>query len=281
MQRFQIKRIIITVGFLVLVSAAASAQSTTLRVLRSAVVVEAPAGDADVVGTVVAGELLEPLDQNGSWYLVRPPDGTQREWRTGWINGAMVEIVSTAVTRRPPATQVPSQPRPTTRPPTRLRTELYSYPGVETSVGWDLVNDGTLTSPLGFNVAVSNNFTSWFGVTTDIAANFFSLDAFGREILDSQLYTVAAGPKFTLRAADRVAPYVQLLAGTTYVRGILLGVERDGWFFTMQPGGGIDFVVTDEFGIRLGVDSRVRFFSGMTDKDFRLMAGFTLRSSFR
>ena len=76
---------------LLLLPVVSSAQST-LRVLRSAVVVADPKGDADVVGTVLAGEILELLDERGSWYLVRPPDdGSEREWRTGWLKQGMVE----------------------------------------------------------------------------------------------------------------------------------------------------------------------------------------------
>ena len=51
-------RISLVAGCLLLVSTASSAQSA-LRVLRSAVVVAEPAGDANVVGTVLAGEVLD------------------------------------------------------------------------------------------------------------------------------------------------------------------------------------------------------------------------------
>ncbi len=81
-----------------------------VRVVRTAVIVSEPRGDADVVGTVTPGEVLDLLDERGSWYLVRPPnDGTPRDWRTGWISQEMVELLGTPTTARPPAV-APQQP---------------------------------------------------------------------------------------------------------------------------------------------------------------------------
>ena len=116
--------------FLLLASSAAFAQSE-VRVLQAAVVLEAPAGDANVVGTVVAGELLELLDENGSWYLVRRPDyGERPEWRTGWVNQAMVEALDADAARgRRSVSAAPTRPA-------RARTPFSSYPGVETAVTW-------------------------------------------------------------------------------------------------------------------------------------------------
>ena len=86
-------RISLVAGCLLLVATASSAQST-LRVLRSAVVVAEPAGDASVVGTVVAGEVLELLDERGSWYLVRPPDDDSERVANGldqWSHGRVTD----------------------------------------------------------------------------------------------------------------------------------------------------------------------------------------------
>ena len=281
MLRSNVMRIGPVVMLLLLVSSVASAQST-LRVLRSAVVVAEPAGDANVVATVTSGELLEVLDERGSWYLVRPPDdGTPGDWRTGWVNQAMVELLDADTTSRSPSVSTAlSQPRPSARRPTQLRGELYSYPGTETSVGWAFSNDDGLTSPLGFNVGVTNNFNPWIGVTTEGGANFYSVGVLGFEVFDAQLYTLMA-PKFTLRTVDRIAPFGQLLAGVTYARGNFLGLEGDNLFFTMQPGGGIDILASDIVGLRFGFDSRIGFVSSTTARDFRFTAGVTFRSNFK
>ena len=276
MLRQNVLRMTLVVGFLGLVSTGALAQSS-LRVLRSAVVVEEPAGDANVVGTVLAGEVLELLDERGSWYLVRPPDdGTEGEWRTGWVNGAMVEPLIAETTRRLRSSETaPSRPRTSTRRPTQLRGELYSYPGTETSLGWALVNDNAATSPLGFNVAATSNFNSWIGLTTEGGANFDS-----NNIANVQLYSILSGPKFTLRTVDRIAPFGQLLAGATYTRLSAFGSTADAWAFALQPGGGIDIVMTDTVALRFGADTRIHLNSA-TNKDFRFTVGITFRSNFK
>ena len=186
-----VRRIGAALAFLLLVSAAAAAQSTTLRILRSAVVVAEPSGDADVLGTVVAGELLELLDERGSWYLVRPPnDGTQRDWRTGWINQAMAELLdagSVSEPRRVPTETTSSSRRRIPAQTRSFRSQRSMYPGTETTLAWSVLNDFTLgdipfvsgTSALGFNVATTSNFNSWFGLTTEGGGNYFGLAARG------------------------------------------------------------------------------------------------------
>ena len=86
-------RLGLALSFLLATTATAWAQSpTTLRVIRSAAVLEEPDADAAVLGTVIPSEILEVLDERESWYLVRPSDqNAQREWRTGWIARALVE----------------------------------------------------------------------------------------------------------------------------------------------------------------------------------------------
>ena len=257
--------------------AAAAEQETTLRVVRTAVIVNEPRGDADVVATVSSGEVLELLDQRGSWYLVRPPEGTTAEWRTGWINQAQVEPLDGSVVPRIPA--APTPPRPLGQP----SRSVGAYPGSETSVGWSLLNDFTLnqTSALGFYVAGATNFNPWAGVAVEGGGNFLSLDAFGVDVLDADIYTVMAGPKFTLRTVDRLAPFGQLLFGVAYSRADVLGFRTDDWSFAMQPGGGVDVILTDAVALRVGTDWRVLFDAGETFTEFRFSTGVTFRSNFK
>ena len=151
-------------------------------------VLEEPRGDAPVAGTVAIGEVLEVLDQRGPWYLVRPPEGTATEWRTGWINQAQVERLDGGAAPRP------SAPTPTRPAPQRLRT-ASTYPGSELSFGWSLLNDFTIdrTSALGFYVSGATNFNPWVGIAVDGGANFLSIDAFGFDALDLDIYTKEGG----------------------------------------------------------------------------------------
>ena len=89
------------------------------------------------------------------------------------------------------------------------------------------MNNGGVTSSLGFGLGVANNFNPWLGVTLEAGANFDNVGVLGFTVLDGQGYPIVAGPKFTLRTADRVAPFGQLLAGVTDFRGNLLGIDVD------------------------------------------------------
>ena len=271
------------------------AQSTTVRVVRSAVVVAVPSGDASVEGTVAAGELLEVLNERGSWYLVRPPDdGAPREWRTGWVSKGMVELLVRGVTPAPdptPSRSAPAQAR-------ARRSAQNRFPGTETAVAWSILKDFALsdasdvsmflggpsvndTSALGFNVATTANFNHWFGLTTEGGGSFFSQDVLGIEIFDLQIWTIMSGPKFTLRTSERVAPFGQVLLGAALLNGNVLGESGSEWDFTLQPGGGVDVALSDAVALRFGVDLRVLFdkpFSGDSHNQFRFTTGVVFRT---
>ena len=271
------------------------AQSTTVRVVRSAVVVAEPSGDASVEGTVAVGELLEVLDERGSWHLVRPPDdGTTREWRTGWVNKGMVELLVRGVTPAPdpaPSRSAPAQAR-------ARRSIQNRYPSTETAVAWSVVKDFALseasdvsmflggpsvndTSALGFNVATTANFNHWFGLTTEGGGSFFSQDVLGIEIFDIRVWTIMSGPKFTLRKSERVAPFGQVLLGAAFLNGNVLGESGNEWDFALQPGGGVDVALSDAVALRFGVDVRVLFdkpFSVDSHNQLRFTTGVVFRT---
>ena len=69
----------------------AAPSSAMLRVTRASDVLDGPMSDSTSIGTVSPGEVFEMLDERGAWYLIRPPgSGTAHEWRTGWIEKAVV-----------------------------------------------------------------------------------------------------------------------------------------------------------------------------------------------
>jgi hypothetical protein len=70
-----------------------AAQTTgSLRVTSIAPILETARGDAFVLGTVTPGTLLEVLDQQDSWYLVRSSDDSTA-WRSGWIHDRYIEVL--------------------------------------------------------------------------------------------------------------------------------------------------------------------------------------------
>lgn len=75
---------------------AQSAAGPTVRVLRHTTVLENPRGDSFVLGTVDAGEVLEVLDRQGTWYHVIAPARMARP--RGWIQAASVQLIGTLPT---------------------------------------------------------------------------------------------------------------------------------------------------------------------------------------
>ena len=101
-----------------------------------------------------------------------------------------------------------------------------------------------------------------------------------------QVWTVLSGPKFTVRATDRVAPFGQVLFGVAYVNADipLAGLSESDWEFALQPGGGIDVVLSDRVALRFGLDARILFGKPFVDHEtnqLRFTTGVTFRSSFR
>ena len=168
------------------------------------------------------------------------------------------------------------------------------YPHRETTVAWSMlgaseasdlsvilggraIND---TSTVGFNVAVSENYGPSLGVTLEIGKTSFSEGIVGLE-----RWTVLAGAKFTLRRGNRVIPFGQLLVGPAHYNVSMLTASVGDLKVALQPGGGVDIVLSSAMALRLGFDARVVFdrrpFSGDSINQFRFTTGFTYRSNFR
>jgi hypothetical protein len=75
-------------------------ESATVHAVRALKVLAQPDASAAAVGDVNAGEILEVLDTRDGWHLVRPPQGSERTWRTGWVERSGVRTLAAA----PPAT---------------------------------------------------------------------------------------------------------------------------------------------------------------------------------
>jgi len=181
------------------------------------------------------------------------------------------------------------------------------FPGVETSLTWAVLKDFALsdvsdlrellgrssinsTSTMGFNVAVTGNRTPWLGATLEAGGSFLKqgLVGFDNVLIDFEIqeWTVLAGPKFTIRQAGIVEPFVQFLAGGAYVsfEAPFDGVSFDFWDFVLQPGVGVDVVVSETVAVRLGFDGRVlsdRAFKGPSSNQFRFTLGVTFRAAHR
>lgn len=86
------RAIVLTVVLAATVSAPAFAQTEgTVRMVRNAVILEAPRGDSPVLGTIPAGSVLEVLGQEGNWFAVLLPPDMSTARRSGWVNAQLVE----------------------------------------------------------------------------------------------------------------------------------------------------------------------------------------------
>jgi opacity protein-like surface antigen len=180
----------------------------------------------------------------------------------------------------PPPTE---QPRPSVQEPRSV-----SYPGAQTSVAWAFVSDSAIRdvdelseltisdrTARGFSVATTANYRRWFGATTEVSASFWSGES--HDLIHRWMLLV--GPTFTARQS-RVQPFGQVLAGAAYSRGGVpaLGLSFEGWDFAVQPGGGVDIVLSPRIALRAALDGRVladKFLSGETTTQLRFTVGLT------
>jgi hypothetical protein len=78
----------------VLVAPVRAQDELTVRVVRSAPVLQTPRGDAAVLGTLEAGTVIAVRGRQGAWLQVDAPAARAAEWKTGWIHAQDVEVVS-------------------------------------------------------------------------------------------------------------------------------------------------------------------------------------------
>jgi hypothetical protein len=94
---------IVLVAGLLLAAPVGAQTGVTIRVLRTAPVVDTPRGDGLVVGSVSAGTALEVLESQSAWFRIDPPKDSESKWVRGWIHRNFVEVVSGALAPAPTA----------------------------------------------------------------------------------------------------------------------------------------------------------------------------------
>ena len=224
--------------------AAAGEQETTLRVVRTAVIVNEPRGDADVVATVTPGVVLELLDESGSWYLVRPPD-TTRGWRTGWINRAMVELLEIATT---PAADPPRFP------PVAVQ-DRTAAPTVETASTQD-ADKAQLAAGLGYarsegfnGYGFGGEFAYFFDDVSGliVGAGWSTVDI---PIIDASAFGISVGPRFRFKNETRIVPSVVATIGISRATVSAFGVSISSTAVGVSVGFAIDVRLSDRVAIR-------------------------------
>jgi hypothetical protein len=148
-------------------------------------------------------------------------------------------------------------------------------PTVDLAGGYSFLNDQDLEDNLhGWVASAAGNVNRWFAVVGEIGGNYKTIDVLGTDVKFS-VYSFMGGPRFMGRPG-KVAPFGQLLMGAVRGSVSVLGESESVSDFALQPGGGVDFWLTQSFGIRIGGDYRRIFAEDEGSDEFRFYTGVVL-----
>jgi opacity protein-like surface antigen len=159
-------------------------------------------------------------------------------------------------------------------------------PKVELSVGYGFLHDSDLgeSLPAGWYASVCGNVTNAVGIVADFGGNYKTVGVAGVAEVSVNIHSFQGGLRFSsYRSA--VTPYLQVLAGGTRfsAEGSAFGfsASESTTKFSLQPGVGFTFRLSDSVGLGIGGDYRAIFADGDTVNEFRFTAGLTFRSGSR
>jgi hypothetical protein len=156
-------------------------------------------------------------------------------------------------------------------------------PAAELQVGYSYLYDDAIRVddsghfPLGWQAALNFALTDSLGLVVDASGHYRSED----DLVDAvdtrfSVHGIHAGLRLTARTSA-VQPYLQVLAGATRA-ALEVGDDGDGVTdFSLQPGLGIVFLVSDAVGIGFGGDYRLLFAEEEKVHEFRAHAGLVFR----
>jgi len=156
-------------------------------------------------------------------------------------------------------------------------------PRVEVSGGYQYLNERTLAEELdegnihGWYADVAGNVNRWLSVVGEVTGAYKSIDFFGVASVDVNVHTFMGGVRLSSRSNARVVPFGQVLFGVARgsfgasVFGESIG-DESSTEFALQPGGGVNFMVSDAFGVRVAADYR-RIAVDEGSNEFRVAVG--------
>lgn len=195
----------------------------------------------------------------------------------------------------PPVSPAPTVPMPTTpaaapiEPAPAPSTVRSAVPRVELSVGYSYLYADWLSDDVGGSVpygavfAANFNLTPWLGLVVDLGGHYksveVSLPGYGTGDLGLTVGSLHGGVRLSGRRSSSITPYAQFLAGgTTYQQDIDGESIGDlGTDFSIQPGVGIIFGLSDRVGLEVGADYRRVFAEGEGVNEFRARVGVAFR----
>jgi len=186
----------------VLLAAPAAAQDVkTVKVERGTVVLEQARGDSFVLGSVRAGEVLEVLDRQGSWYLVTPPAAQVGKvpWTRGWIHASALDAVSQAAAAPKTA-------------PGRLMIRGFGHAGGTLFTARDSF-DAILGTAFGSVYGAGGQVTFPNGVFAQVSADRFSKSGSRVLVSDDQLFTLPVPTRIVVRPIQATIGYRPVTSG--------------------------------------------------------------------
>jgi Outer membrane protein beta-barrel domain len=181
-----------------------------------------------------------------------------------------------------PGTTTPGTPsQGTTAQGAALTTTNPTY---ELSAGYQFVHVPDQTFPFG--LAIDGAWHSGrFGMAAEAGWARHSDDDNGGDA-STNMFHIAAGPRWSGFGSGRWWPYVQVLAGAAIARSSveIAGIDSSDTetAFMVQPGVGVTFVAGDGWGMFGQVDYRRTFFDEPEDTEdsvnnqFRIFLGFRM-----
>lgn len=153
-------------------------------------------------------------------------------------------------------------------------------PRFEVAGGYSLLRDQDLSTRLhGWFASVGGSSGGGFGLVGEVGGNYKTVSVLNTQI-KARIYSVLAGPKYTVSPTSRVSLFGQFLVGaaraSTKASGSDSASETD---FAFQPGGGVDIVLTGAVGVRVGGDFRGVRSNGHTSNEGRFIAGLVFRKN--
>ena len=133
------------------------------------------------------------------------------------------------------------------------------YPTWEVTGGYQLLHVPDQTFPFGLNLDGAWNVSRPLGLVGEIGWAMDSEDE-GNVDVDFHVWNFGVGPRWTMRHAATVWPYVQVLAGAVHARASAevagIDVDDSDTRFMLQPGAGVNVMVADGLGVVGAVDYR-------------------------
>ena len=136
------------------------------------------------------------------------------------------------------------------------RATAQTSHSVEIFGGYSFAHDpmNNISLPAGWLSGGAVGVTDWLAAVVDISGGYKTVDAFDADIRLSA-HGVMAGGRVSARLG-RLTEFGQMLAGVVRGSGTAFGFTHATNAFTLQPGAGLDYPLSERFAARAQIDAR-------------------------